>query len=52
MQTYIAVYLTAEAADAGLADNAEELRLSGMLVAQKADARLIIDAHEARVRSG
>lgn len=50
MQTYVTVYLTAEAAYAGLADNAEQLRLSGMLVAQEANACLVINAHEARVR--
>lgn len=50
MQTYVTVYLTAEAAYTGLADHAEQLWLSRMLVAQEAYARLIIDAHKARVR--
>lgn len=46
------VYLTAEAAHAGLADHAEQLRLSGMLVAQEAYARFLIDAHKAGVSCG
>lgn len=45
-------YLTAEAADAGLPHHAEQLRLSRVLVAQEADARLIVSTHEARVRRG
>lgn len=44
------VYLTAEAAHAGLADHTEQLWLSGMLVAQEAYARFVIDAHKAGVR--
>ena len=50
MQTYVTVYLTAEAAYTSLAYNAEKLWLSGMLVAQEANARFMIDAHEAWVR--
>lgn len=50
MLTYVAVYLTAEAAHAGLADDTEELRLSGMLMAQEAYAGFIINAHKAWVR--
>lgn len=46
------LYLTAEAAYAGLADHAEQLRLSGMLVAQEAYACFIINAHKARVSCG
>lgn len=42
-------YLTAEAAHAGLADHAEQLRLSGMLVAQEAYARFVVNAHKAGV---
>ena len=52
MQTYVTVYLTAEAAYAGLADHTEKLWLSRMLVAQKAYACLIINTHKARVRCG
>ncbi len=50
MQTYVTVYLTAEAAYAGLTDHTEQLWLSGMLVAQEANARFIVDAHKAWVR--
>lgn len=50
MQTYVTVYLTAEAAYAGLADHAEKLWLSGMLVAQEAYACFIINADKAWVR--
>lgn len=50
MQTYVTVYLTAEAAHTGLADHAEKLRLSGMLVAQEAYTCFIIDARKAWVR--
>lgn len=52
MRTYVTVYLTAEAPYAGLADHAEELRLSGMLVTQEAYPCFIINAHKARVRCG
>lgn len=44
------VYLTTEAADAGLTHHTEQLRLSGVLVTQEADTCLIINAHKARVR--
>lgn len=46
----ITVYLTAEAAYAGLADHAEQLRLSRMLVAEEAYACFIINANKAWVR--
>lgn len=49
MQTYVTVYLTAEAAYTGLADHAEQLWLSGMLVAQEANACFIVNAHKAWV---
>lgn len=42
-------HLTAEAAHTGLADHAEQLRLSGMLMAQEAYAGFIINAHKAGV---
>lgn len=43
-------HLTAEAAYTGLSNHTEELRLPGMLVAEKADARLIVNTHEPWVR--
>lgn len=43
-------HLTAEAAYAGLADHAEQLWLSGMLVAQEAYTCFIINAHKAWMR--
>lgn len=49
-QTYITVYLTAEAAYTSLSYNTEQLWLSGMLVTQEADSRFIVNAHKAWVR--
>lgn len=49
-QTCVTIYLTAKTADAGLAHHAEQLRLSGVLVAQEANACFIINAYKAWVR--
>lgn len=45
-------YLTAETTDAGLAYHAEQLRLSGVLMAEEANTCFIINAHKAGMRCG
>lgn len=50
LQTCVTIYLAAKTADAGLAHHAEQLRLSGVLVAQEANARFVINACKAWVR--